>query len=190
MKRTKYIKIKLTETSEKLKGIIDKWVELKDNQAKRFIDNDGSIKHSAIVRYYFRESIEGFKNKIKENEIDYEIIKRPLMILAGDLAFILRDSCEVSLDKAQNYLKDIRGIFAVKIGDNEFLRDSYEPKKFKKILNILENTFGIIELSGPEFEGSESLTEWRVINISRLEEFVKKKSINYILKQIFKRMGS
>jgi len=42
----------------------------------------------------------------------------------------------------------------------------------------------LIELVGPDFEGSESITEWKIISQPRLEDFVRKKSINYILKDI------
>ena len=73
----------------------------------------------------------------------------------------------------------------MRIGEYEFIQEPYVLIRFRKALKILEKNFGLIELSGPEFEGDESSTEWKVIDYPRLDEYVKKKSINNILKQIY-----
>jgi len=88
------------------------------------------------------------------------------------------------LSKKHNFVKDIRGKFAVNIGSYDFIRESYDAQRFKNALNILEKEFELIELIGPDFEGSESITKWKILSQPRLEEFVKKKSINYILKDL------
>lgn len=94
------------------------------------------------------------------------------------------DHYEESLSNEHNYLKNIRGEFGVCIGRFDSLRESYNRQRFLNALNILENDYRLIQLSGPDFATNESLTEWRITDPLRLEEFIKKKSINYILRRI------
>lgn len=81
-------------------------------------------------------------------------------------------------------MRDIQGDFAVSIGSYEFLRESYVHRRFLNVLNILERNYELIQQFGPDFVNSESLTEWKILDPQRLEEFIKKKSINYILRRL------
>lgn len=172
------------DINKMIKKVINKLIELNDPSANSFLDGNGSIKHQDIVQEYFGINVSQFKEKLKTNEISIEEIKRSLQVAAGDLAFEFKNEYEPSLSKKHNFVKDIRGKFAVNIGSYDFIRESYDAQRFKNALNILEKEFELIELIGPDFEGSESITKWKILSQPRLEELVKKKSINYILKDL------
>ncbi len=175
--------IKEPKIDRRIKNLVNKLIELNDSQAKNFIDKNGSVRHNQIVSDCLEISYEELKEKLKRNEIDTTDTKRSLPVLAGDLALIFHNKYESSLRNDHNYVRDIRGELAVIIGYYDYIKEPYNPTRFKNALTILE-THGLIQQSGPEFETSDSPTEWKILDPSRLNEFVKKNSINYILRNV------
>ncbi len=172
------------ETSTMVSFLIDKLEDLGDSQAKYFKDQNGSIKHTKIINTYFRGNVDNFKKKITSKEFDYEKQKRQLNILAGDLALVFYTYYEESLGNEKNYIRDIRIDYESEIRKYEFLQEDYNNDRFIHALDILEKNYKIIQQFGPKWETSDSLTEWKISNFQKLEEFVQKKSINYILRQL------
>ena len=168
----------------KIKRLINKLKELEDPQASEFMGEDGNVQHRKIINTFFGINIPSFQEKLSNNEIELETITRRLIILAGDLALIFQDHYEESLSSEHNYLRDIRGNFAVSINSYNFIEESYNHQRFLHALDMLERDYGLLDRFGPAFEGSESLTEWKIRTPQRLEDFIKKKSINYILRQL------
>lgn len=173
-----------TELGRKIKRLINKLKELEDPQVSEFMREDGNVQHNRIISTFFGINITRFTEQLRRNEIEPDIIGRPLAVLTGDLALIFHDHYDESLSNDHNYLRDIRGEFAENIQSYDSLRESYVHQRFLNVLNTLENNYGLIEQIGPEFTNNESLTEWRITDPLRLEEFIKKKSINYILRRI------
>ncbi len=176
--------LKDPKTNQMVSRLIDKLKELNDPQTEYFKDQNGGIKHRTIISNYHNSSIQVFKNKIKQKLIENKQKSRPIQNLSGDLALIFYDHYEDSLIKENNYLKEIRGEFIVEIGKYPFIKENYNSQRFSIALNILEKDFRLIELFGPEWQDGESSTLWSITNFQNLEDFVKKKSINYILRQL------
>lgn len=172
------------ETNKKISSLIDKLKDLGDSQALYFKDQNGSIKHSLMISTYFGGNVKDFKYKIDNKEIEYKKEKRQLPILAGDLALIFYDHYEESLKNGKHYLKYIRQDFESEIKKYDFLKENYKNDRFLNAIDIIEKENRLIQQIGPKWKNSESPTEWKIINIQGLEEFIQKKSINKILRQL------
>ncbi len=171
-------------TNNTVSILVDKLNDLGDSQAKYFKDTNGSIQHKRIIRAYFDADVKSFVDRIKNKEIETERKKRDLLIVAGDLALIFYDHYEESLNNEKNYLKYIRQDFESELKRYEFLEEGYKNDRFLNSLSILEKNYRLIQQYGPIWKGSNSSTEWRIINPDKLEEFTQKKSINIILRQL------
>ncbi len=171
-------------TNNTVSLLIDKLKDLKDSQSMYFKDQNGSIKHTKMISTYFGGDVRNFKDKINKRKIEYKKEKRDLPILAGDLALVFNDHYEESLNNEKNYLKYIRQDFEHEIRKYEFLKERYKNDRFFNAIDIIEKNYRLIQQFGPKWKDSESLTEWRIINPQKLEEFIQKKSINNILRQL------
>lgn len=171
-------------TNNTVSLLIDKLKDLGDSQAMYFKDDNGSIQHKKIISAYFGGDTRNFGDRIRNKETEYEKEKRHLPILAGDLALVFYDHYEESLNNEKNYLKYIRQDFESEIKKYEFLEEDYNHNRFFNAIDILEKNYRLIQQFGPKWKNSDSLTEWKIINPQRLEEFIQKKSINNILRQL------
>jgi len=171
-------------TNNTVSLLIDKLKDLGDSQVMYFKDDNGSIQHKKIISAYFGGDTKNFGDRIRNKEIEYEKKKRDLPILAGDLALVFYDHFEESLNDEKNYLKYIRQDFESEIKKYKFLEEDYNHDRFFNAIDILEKNHRLIQQFGPKWKDSDSLTEWRIINLQRLEEFVQKKSINIILRRM------
>ncbi len=78
------------------------------------------------------------------------------------------------------FLKD----FESEIKKYEFLKEGYNHDRFFNAIDILEKNYKLIQQFGPKWKDSDSLTEWKIMSPQKLEEFIQKKSINNILRQL------
>jgi tetratricopeptide (TPR) repeat protein/predicted MPP superfamily phosphohydrolase len=170
-------------TTRKVSNLINKLIEMGDFKARSFIGDKSGIRHNAIIRHFFNININEFKEKLKKKERVNKDTRRSLIVLAADLGLLFYNSYEELNSMRQNFVRDIRGKFAVSIGKYDYVRESYVQKRFIKSLQILKD-FDLILLQGPQFEGDQSETTWKIIDPYRLRDFIEKNSINYILDNI------
>ncbi|MBA7525680.1 hypothetical protein ES705_17833 [subsurface metagenome] len=144
--------------------------------------------YQGLSSLFFSCNIDGLKNKIANQEIQKEDIRRSVFILSGDLAFKFQDYYESHLNDNTYYVKDIHVPFSYDIqSGNEFFKEILYFQNFKEAMAILRE-YGIIQFSDEEYEGDSSSTEWKIVDKLRLKDYINQSSINYLLRLIEEHM--
>lgn len=140
--------------------------------------------YQGLSSYFFDCNIDGLKNKLRNQEIQKEDIRRSVFILSGDLALKFQDYHGSHLDDEFYHVKDIHGPFSYDIqSENEFFKETLYLPNFKEAMAILRE-YGIIQFSDEEYENDSSPTEWKILDKLRLKEYITHSSINYLLRLI------
>lgn len=144
--------------------------------------------YQGLSSLFFNCNIDMLKKKLLNQEIQKEDIRRSIFILSGDLALEFQNYFESHISLEKFFIKDIHISFLYKIqSENEFFTETLYFDNFKEALSILQE-YGIIKLTGEEYNGDSSKTQWKILDKLRLREYINLSSINFLLYHIIEGM--
>ncbi|MFW9989969.1 MAG: helix-turn-helix domain-containing protein [Candidatus Odinarchaeota archaeon] len=145
----------------------------------------GSLKpnYQNLSKLFFGIDRESFEKKLQANEISIELIKMPIFVIAGDIALEFLNWSEMWKEKEAFYVADIHSycVHADKSNKNYFIEDKNDSD-FLEALELLVN-YNIIELSGKDYKNLGDPTEWKIVDLVRLKDFIKWKSLKFLIDQ-------
>ncbi|KKM72907.1 hypothetical protein LCGC14_1415800 [marine sediment metagenome] len=166
--------------SEKIFEIIMIVDKLKPHYMNRFAP-DNSISHSKIIGTYFNHiTVERFKERVVNDDILPENIKRTIFMHAGDISYAIYEFYKNKLKRNNILLDELRRDYQNLIQTNELssFRENYKESTFNEALTILE-AYGIIRTTG-EYAGSDCVHTYDIKDLNRLQKFIEKYSLEYL----------
>ena len=132
---------------------------------------------------FFNTDMKTFMKRIENNEIKPNEIERGIFILAGDLALEFLDWYEKNKIKENIPLNDIHTNLSYEMsGGNKHLNEQLTIANFIEANSLLED-YNLIRYIGEEYKGTGNISLCEIVDILRLKDFIKWKSINYLLRQ-------
>lgn len=141
-------------------------------------DRGTSVDHRRIVSEFYHIDIGKFKEKIKQGTIKLDEINRNTKILSGDIAYEIKYINEHS-SEYKNNIYNINYLVNDKYENNPFFIEQYNSDKFLEAFEILRD-YGLIDISEREISISKDIN-WSIPDILRLDQYIRWKSINYLL---------
>lgn len=133
---------------------------------------------------FFGVNLDSFINKIINQELDLDPISRPKLVLAGDIAYLMKNWMELTPDQDSRLLSQIYGLV-------DYRRSSFRTINFSSIMTPAEFLEAIevliqqklIDLSNIPNKSNLEKTSWQIKNELRLINFYQSRSIFFLLDQ-------